>query len=149
MFAPTDAAFAKLPAARSAVRVVPLITKELRHIIEAHMTLAKHAAHGHTHIEMHCPSCGKTALVPFGRMTAEQLSLTLAMLLASFRSASGTARLGCASTSTVIINCGMGHGLVQFFMTYRRGQDGAPRFSSLAADEARKSSASEPGAFAF
>jgi phage FluMu protein Com len=52
--------------------------KELRRIIEAHMTLAKHAAHGHTHIEMHCPSCGKTALMPFRLMSPDQLNLTLA-----------------------------------------------------------------------
>jgi phage FluMu protein Com len=52
--------------------------KELRRIIEADMTLAEHAAHGHTHIEMHCPSCGKTSLIAIRRMTAEQLSMTLA-----------------------------------------------------------------------
>ena len=52
--------------------------KELRRIIEAHMTLAKHAAHGHTHIEMHCPACGKTSLMPLRLMSPEQLNLTLA-----------------------------------------------------------------------
>jgi uncharacterized protein with PIN domain len=51
--------------------------KELRRIIEADMTLAEHAEHGHSHIEIRCPSCGKTKLVPFRRMTPDQLNLTL------------------------------------------------------------------------